>query len=179
MDPLERKYVYLANGSHGDGLFAKKDLKNGLIVSYYAGTLQPRSDVNWQNMSMDEKLDFHKNLLYITDDLNPGLPKQLMYINVPKPFWDLAKFRATLGHKVNHSFVKGNVEFKTGLHPRFGLIRMFKTARKIKRGEELLTNYGYNIQGNVPQWYKDAYNLEIGAVHYGQKNVKGSFVFKP
>jgi len=35
---------------------------------------------------------------------------------------DLTKFRASLGHKINHSFSKSNCQFTDKYHPRFGVI---------------------------------------------------------
>ena len=29
--------------------------------------------------------------------------------NIPKEFWNISKYRATLGHKINHSFKEVNV----------------------------------------------------------------------
>ena len=89
-------------------------------------------------------------------------------INVEKPYWSIAKFRATLGHKLNHSF-KPNTYYCDGYHARFGYVRTICASKDIKRGEELLVHYQYeeddedeDEEGSVPQWYADLYKQQVG-----------------
>ena len=48
-------------------------------------------------------------------------------------------------------------------HPRFGKIKCIRTIRRVKAGEELTVEYGYDHNGlgpsnpDAPQWYKDQY----------------------
>ena len=99
----------------------------------------------------------HKNLIgYGTD--NEGL----INMNVPPEYWSLDKYRATLGHKVNHSFKKPNTEFGNAIHPRFGPIRTIVATENIKRGEEILCDYAYSEESAIPIWYGKAYKEEYG-----------------
>ena len=88
------------------------------------------------------------------------------HINVPKEYWPIWKYRATVGHKLNHSFIKDNTQFGYGYHPRFGFIRTIVAKKDIKAGEELWVHYGYNVRNrNVPQWYRETYIREIGPIN--------------
>ena len=99
----------------------------------------------------------HKNLIgYGTD--NEGM----INMNVPPEYWSLDKYRATLGHKVNHSFKKPNTEFGNAIHPRFGPIRTIVATENIKRGEEILCDYAYSEESAIPIWYGKAYKEEYG-----------------
>ena len=83
-------------------------------------------------------------------------------LNVPKEFWPLSKFRATLGHKVNHSFIKDNVRFGNVFHPRFGIIPCLTATKDIFKDEQLWVNYGYgNHSMDVPHWYIETYEKEV------------------
>ena len=78
-------------------------------------------------------------------------------INIPWQRGSLSDYRATLGHKLNHSF-KPNCEPSHLLDsPRFGLVRVFFAARDITKGEELFINYGYSAE-NGPKWYRELYS---------------------
>ena len=99
--------------------------------------------------------DFHKNLIHWGDDYE---------INVPKLYWNIKDYRATLGHKTNHSFTKKNVKFGWAYNPRFGHCRSIVAMRNIKKHEELWVNYGYEDIENAPQWYIDVHKREIGSI---------------
>ena len=89
-----------------------------------------------------------------------------VHMNVPEPYWDISKYRATLGHKVNHSFKFDKAAFGRAYHPRFGNIRTVYATADITKGEEILVNYGYPKGGPVPEWYAMLYLEEIGANWY-------------
>lgn len=61
-----------------------------------------------------DRFTVHKNLIILENDIQ---------MNIPYEFWNLDKYRATLAHKVNHSFKNINSEFNFVYHPRFGWIR--------------------------------------------------------
>jgi hypothetical protein len=75
-------------------------------------------------------------------------------IDLPGDLIYLDNYCATLGHKVNHSFVYNCTEwfFK---HPRHDLIPCTKAIRDIQAGEELFLHYGYDPR-NCPAWYGPA-----------------------
>ena len=81
-------------------------------------------------------------------------------IRIPPSDGPLDKYRATLGHKLNHSF-KPNCEYGGVLDtPRFGLTRAFYTNRAIKKDEELFISYGYSVTGG-PIWYRELYQKMV------------------
>ena len=97
-----------------------------------------------------------------------------MKIHIPEPYWNISNFRATLGHKVNHSFRYMKTYYGKVFHPRFGIIRSVVAQEDIKRGEEIFVNYGYRIGGNVPTWVSDLYLHETGKDWYAPKKEKNT-----
>ena len=93
------------------------------------------------------------------------------YINVLKEHWNISNYRATLGHKVNHSFTKNNAKFRSVNHPRHGPIVSVVSKRKIKKGEEILCSYGYDEDALVSSWYANVYKEELN------KPWPGKYVF--
>ena len=83
------------------------------------------------------------------------------YMNLLQEHWDITKYRATLGHKVNHSFVNVNARFQSVIHPRFGPIVAVISLKSIRKGEEILASYGYTTESNVPRWYAKEYEREL------------------
>ena len=90
-------------------------------------------------------------------------------INILKEHWDITKYRATLGHKVNHSFTKKNALYQSVIHPRFGPINCLLSTRKIKKGEEILCSYEYETKNWVPKWYAEAHKRELNVPWPGKK----------
>ena len=67
---------------------------------------------------------------------------------------DLDKYRATLAHKINHSFLFYNCIFENVDHPRFGLIPAARTITLVKKDEELLCHYQFPYDIASP-WYQE------------------------
>ena len=82
-------------------------------------------------------------------------------MNVLKEHWNITNYRATLGHKANHTFTAKNSRFQSVIHPRFGPIVAVISLKKIKKGEEILVSYGYSAESSVPSWYAKAYEQEL------------------
>jgi hypothetical protein len=98
-----------------------------------------------------------------------------LQLNVPELFWNTTRFRATLGHKVNHSFIKTKTAYKFASHPRFGWIRSVIAIEDIYKGEEIFINYHYPVKADrrVPSWYKALYEEGVGPwpkLEKGQKD---------
>ena len=91
--------------------------------------------------------------MYLADNVN---------LNIPYEYWDISKFRATLSHKVNHSFTKTNCAFILVFHPRYGTVRGVEATRNISKGEEILVNYGYGFDTLNPKWFYEVYVQEVG-----------------
>ena len=125
-DPYESLFVevkpsQIANA--GEGLYAKIGIDVGTVISFYNG-VRVRSGHDWERPTP------YKMLLDETSD-----------IDLPENMTKLENYRATLGHKVCHSF-EPNSETDVFYHPRFGLIRCIATIDNIRAGEEILINYG-------------------------------------
>ena len=87
-----------------------------------------------------------------------------LYFHIPKEYWNISDYRATLGHKVNHSFKSKEVKamFKHAYHPVFGNIGSVMATKRIKKGEEVLVDYQYQPGSWVPEWYSSLYFKEFG-----------------
>ena len=72
-------------------------------------------------------------------------------IDVPCHMASTDVYRATIGHKANHSF-EPNAEYVQVFHPRFGHIKGIRALRPILPHTEVLVHYGYTNQ--MPKWYK-------------------------
>ena len=82
-------------------------------------------------------------------------------IDVPRQYWNIAKYRSSLGHKANHSF-KNNADYHIANHPRFGLVRTIRAIEDIWKGEEIFVHYEYSVGSRVAKWYSDLYQQEMG-----------------
>ena len=59
--------------------------------------------------------------------------------------------------QVNHSF-SANCQYCPFLHPVFGHTALaIRTVREVRQGEELFTNYRYDIQES-PDWFYKLYS---------------------
>ncbi|EQB79029.1 hypothetical protein CB1_001783001 [Camelus ferus] len=80
-------------------------------------------------------------------------------IDVPEPYNHVSKYRASLGHKANHSFTP-NCIYDLFVHPRFGPIKCIRTLRAVEADEELTVAYGYDHSPpgksgpEAPEWYQ-------------------------
>lgn len=139
-DPYEAIFVEVRQSrikDAGQGLFAKTDIEQGTIISFYNG-VKVRSGGDWERPTP------YKMFLDETQD-----------IDIPDSMTSLASYSATLGHKVCHSF-SPNSESDIFCHPRFGMIRCIATTRAVRAGQEITINYGYNLS-IAPTWYKVAW----------------------
>jgi hypothetical protein len=138
-DPYEDKYVYSKEvPGKGEGLFCKRRIKKGNLVSLYAGKI-----ISSGFMLSSFKLPPYK--IELNDHLS---------IDIPAPFNRISKYRATLGHKANHSFMP-NSEFTQLFHPKFGEINEVIALRDIEEDEEIVTDYNYEFHQATPKWYID------------------------
>lgn len=135
-DPYEDLFVYVEESlipDAGEGLFAKADIEANTVVSFYNGTRFTADDPASREDS-NYKITFD-------DELDLDIPEEMTKTN---------KYKASLGHKVCHSFTP-NCEFDNFDHPRFGPIKCIATVRPILRDEELTINYDY-VLSVAPAW---------------------------
>ena len=125
----------------GDGLFAKCDIEKGTIVAFYNGVRLP-----YRVGGPKDEWETSGYKIYINADYISG-----ERMDIPEEYIDSANYKATLGHKLNHSF-RANCEEWFFFHPRFDLIPAHRAKRDIAKGEELFLDYGYDPY-NCPQWF--------------------------
>lgn len=146
-DPYEASTVYIAcSNTPGaeEGLFAARDLATNTIAAFYNGLRREKPDDSASTWQLQD------NAYKIFDPVN----KKGVIDILPK-YQSLSSYRASLAHKTNHSFLP-NCEFGEVNHPRWGLVPCVVTRQDVKRGEELLVWYGYDLD-YCPDWYKDAW----------------------
>lgn len=139
-DPYEATVVYVKEASitgAGQGLFARTPISAGTVCSFYAGVRLSHTVVDRRPWSCNS------NTLSLDDDV---------VIDVPPPFDSLKHYKASLGHKANHSMVN-NAEYSRCWHPRFGEIKCIRTVRDIAKDEEITVDYSYT-PGTGPKWYR-------------------------
>ena len=77
----------------------------------------------------------HRNLISLGFDENGDK----LQINVPGGYWNVTQFRATLGHKINHDFLKLRATFDFAMHPRHGLLLPLMIFTKVKKFSFIIT----------------------------------------
>lgn len=143
-DPYEDSMVALGNSSvpdSGDGLFAKKDMPKGTIVAFYNGVRLP-----YKLGGPKEDWSTSGYKIYINADYESG-----ERMDIPEEYISYNNYKASLGHKLNHSF-RANCEEWFFEHPRFGLIPCERTKVDVKEGQELFLDYEYDPY-NCPEWF--------------------------
>jgi len=146
-DPYEKSTVFITTSNTPgaeEGLFAARDLKTNTIAAFYNGLRRQKPEDSASTWQLQE------NAYKIFDPLN-----KKGVIDIIPEYQSLSAYRASLAHKTNHSFLP-NCEFSEVNHPRWGLVPCVMTRQDVKRGEELLVWYGYDLD-YCPDWYKDAW----------------------
>ena len=82
-------------------------------------------------------------------------------LDIPPECVSLNNYRASLGHKINHSF-RPNCKWDHSIHPTFGRIPSIITLMDLKAGTELTCHYMIDMQeaSNFEhlQWYVDLWD---------------------
>jgi hypothetical protein len=134
-DRVEVRQSRISEEMAGEGLFALKPINAGQVVALFNGVrvLCPRNDqTEWSEYRI--RLNGEWDL------------------DVPADSRSTEQYRATLGHKANHSF-NNNTKWSRIDHARFGLICAITANKDILTGEEILVNYGLEMS-SAPAWYK-------------------------
>ena len=71
-------------------------------------------------------------------------------MDIPEDMRDLTNYRATMAHKINHSF-DPNCEFWEVTHPVFGYVPCVHTLYDLDGGCELTVHYNYMLD-DCPDW---------------------------
>ena len=145
-DPYEAKFVRCGMSGvgedSGEGLFAARDIPKDTVVAFYNGVRIPFA---LGGPKEDWSTSGYK--IFVNADFTSG-----ERMDIPQEFVSRENYTATLGHKVNHSFVPNCFEWFLD-HPRFGVIPCHKTKRDLKKGEELFLDYEYDPY-NCPAWFE-------------------------
>ena len=104
---------------HGDGLFARKILEKGRVVSYYNGFKIPSDSIkeaylrkmNNDDQDFEEYLERKSYLIALDTEYDLDIPPWIAN--------NSDSYVATLGHKINHWF-KPNCYFGWAVHPLYG-----------------------------------------------------------
>ena len=146
----------------GDGLFAKTDIKEGMVVSFYNGyrfSTKAEKDDHGKNCPIIakkySKLENADILIFEDQCKTYRMNSYDILINIPPWENDLNVYNATLAHKVNNEFEpRINALFGSIEHPRFGFIPAVLSSRDIRKDEEILLDYGYfGEMKNEAEWY--------------------------
>jgi len=174
-DPYEEKtvevQVSLLPGAT-DGLFTKRYTETGDILAFYGGyMISCNSSLRALDRQEYSDVEEHQRNMY---SLSLGLDEEDNFcLDLPPELGnDVAKYNATLGHKLNHSF-EPNVEFYLfSVHPVLGTIMSLSALEDIPAGSELTVNYGYDLEADPdqPQWFRDQWVNYYGEVLEGSSD---------
>ena len=159
-EPYERKYIRVGRSGiedSGEGVFALTDLQPGSLAAVFNGYKVPLCSGGDPTAGLSSLEEVYERLAY-----NIHMPEdENFYIDFPPSMASLTVYRASLGHKVNHSFLPNSV-FGTMFHPRWGRVRTVVTTSLVRAGEEILVDYGYDLV-RCPDWYRNMWTDTIGA----------------
>ena len=122
---------------------------------------------------------FRHTLQFFNETHGGGLPlKSVWYdlcVDIPQEFGPVARYRATLGHKANHSF-RYNAQYTLfSTHPVLGTIMAVVATRDLPAGTEVLCKYGYpghvyaaiNITASDKQCFKVTPDMIMALFSFG------------
>ena len=143
-DPLETDWVYVNSSSSypeiGQGVFAKKKIPPFTVVAFFGGRFISLDE--WKKLDLYEPIYSRvvedRKVVYLPDDVGK----------------DLTKYTASLGHKINHSFLRQNCRFIEQFHPRFGVVPAARTVMEVEENEEIMCNYDLRFEDGSP-WYQE------------------------
>ncbi len=166
VDPLDKRYLYLATSIQkphaGQGAFAKENVPPSTVFSLSSGLFLDADELK-QTMRM-------QHLHNAVHKIRPTDPRALakwkyrqshsvckLTIDLPPEYEDHLAYNATLGHKVNHSFLP-TTHYHTIDSARFGPINSVRTfgIGGVDAGEEFWVNYHYKLDKDLP-WYTRAF----------------------
>ncbi len=169
-DPTEETWVRVGQSTlgreAGEGLFAKRDIPENTVVAFYGGlrfssrewnASRPLDPHYWMKVDGGGGLA-DAGVMHLPDELGRGTHR----------------YRATLAHKINHSFRDWNCVFHSLDHPRFGLVPAARAVDRVPEGRELLCVYEYEYHEAAP-WYQELWRAEIDSDSvYGPMGHRGA-----
>ncbi len=64
------------------------------------------------------------------------------------------------------------MDFDFFTSPRFGGIRCLRSIKLIRKGEEIFVNYNYDMEDDVPTWYRRLHEETYPEEHKAKKKKK-------
>lgn len=148
-EPFEEQQVEVRQSkmeNAGEGVFALRSLPLGSLACFYHGIY-----IEDGAESPSECPDYQ---IFTDWQRAPSSPS----LDILPKHWSIDNYQASLGHKVNHSF-EANCRYIQFWHPVFAHTCLaVVTIRNVVRGEELTTNYRYDINES-PDWFHTLYSL--------------------
>lgn len=160
IDTVEETWVYVNRTklmkTHSDisedGLFSKKNIPSGQIISVFGGIILSKE--LWENKRLIDPSYFR-----IFD--HPSRTRQLVVYIPDKVGEKIDLYSRTLGHKINHAFPKkANCEFEVLYQSTFGYIPTAKSTKYIHKDEEILCPYELPYH-DAPEWYKEQWREDV------------------
>ena len=145
-DAYEQERVHVCPSlipNAGEGLFARRNLSEGEVVSFYNGVRLSHTEVDSKEWTQNS------NTISLDDST---------VLDVPSEYTSTSRYCATLAHKANHSSYP-NSQYAEFSHPRFGEIKCISTLRVVEEGEELTCDYDYTHKcgttglDDLPDWF--------------------------
>jgi len=127
----------------GEGLYAKVDLPENRIVSYYNGVRLENNEIIQPETGYDIYLDVNVH----------RKKKNGKHIDIPEKYQSHKDYSATLSHKTNHSF-EPTCTWNNAEHPVHGLVPCIRTLEPIQAGSEITIHYCIDM-ACAPDWYRD------------------------
>jgi len=163
-DPHERRSVIVGlSGVPGaeQGIFARRNLFIGDVISYLGGLKTYRRNFLFGNMTQSEREDAGAMFYNFGNNAPPRwqVPPN-MVIDIPDPYRNTAEYRTTFGHKVNHkfcSFGECNSRFRMVIHPFMGKLVCVVATEDIQKGEEIFVDYTMRLGYRSPAWFQEEY----------------------
>ncbi len=138
-DPFESRYVEVRSSSipnAGEGLFAKENIPAGRLLAFFNGCIALPNEDHLDQSDWDYAIGYRGESM----------------LNIPRECRSTNVYRATLGHKICHSF-QPNAIYSYAYHPRFAkILRSAVSIKDINAGEEITCDYKYSLH-KAPKWY--------------------------
>ena len=130
---------------------------------YLSGLKIQQDDIFSQEMTTQEE-DDAASYLFNFGETYKDFPSDLC-IDLPTGYRTVQKYRSTLGHKINHSFIGTNIYWGFVRHPSFGPIVSLMASKPITKGEELFINYKYELEDAPPWYFKLAEEMSLKKIN--------------
>jgi len=153
-DPFEVKHVYVGKSKMsehaGDGLFVRHDVPANTTICFYNGIrVKPGEKAPYENGGYQIFVDWNKKSAITSD-----------YMDIPPDYVSVKRYKASIGHKINHSF-DPNCRWGVIEHPTFGRVPRVVTIKNLKADEELSCHYMIDMGAAAAEDAKCSWYVEL------------------